>query len=217
VYLEPLLSSSQRSRACIVYHGIDEPTTVRQPTVVQGPYILAVGRLVETKGIEVLIRSAGMLHQQLRNVRVAVVGDGPLRGQLEELAQKLNIAAFVTFLGSVDPAAVPQLMRESCFVVVPSQREAFGMVCLEAMVSSKAVVGSRVGGIPEIVVDGETGILVPPDNPAALASAIDLLLQDPPQAEAMGRRGRERALRAFTWDRTVGAYLEAYRNALKCV
>jgi len=94
----------------------------------------------------------------------------------------------------------------------PSLYEPLGIVNLEAMACETAVVASRVGGIPEVVADGETGVLVPPDDPAALAEALNALVRDPGRAAAMGRAGRERAVTEFSWEavaaQTVALYAE---------
>jgi starch synthase len=96
--------------------------------------------------------------------------------------------------------------------VCPSLYEPLGIVNLEAMACGTAVVASRVGGIPEVVSDGETGLLVPPDDPGALAGALNSLLRDPGRAHAMGERGRERAIADFSWPaiaaQTVALYSE---------
>jgi alpha-maltose-1-phosphate synthase len=107
---------------------------------------------------------------------------------------------------------VIQLLTHATVFTCPSLYEPLGIVNLEAMACGTAVVASDVGGIPEVVTDGETGLLVPPDDPGALASALNSLLADPGRAEAMGRRGRERAIAEFSWpaiaEQTVALYAE---------
>ena len=102
----------------------------------------------------------------------------------------------------------------AAIVVVPSLGEGFGMVALEAMERGRAVVASAVGGLPEIVADGTTGVLVPPADPRALAAALASLLADPDRGAAMGRAGRRRALEAFSQERCTARIDELYREAL---
>jgi starch synthase len=105
-----------------------------------------------------------------------------------------------------------QLLTHAVAFACPSLYEPLGIVNLEAMACETAVVASRVGGIPEVVADGQTGLLVPPDDPASLADALNTLVRDPGRARAMGRAGRERALTEFSWDavaaQTAALYAE---------
>jgi glycosyltransferase involved in cell wall biosynthesis len=150
-----------------------------EPTVPPsfGP-LLGVGRLVPEKGFDLLVRAAALTGQA-----AIVVGDGPERAALEELAGSLR--ADVTFTGEVHPSELAARYHQARVVVVPSRREGFGMVAAEAAAAGRAVVGTRVGGIPEVVADGESGILVPPDDLDALVAALGMV--DP----SMGRRGPE--------------------------
>ncbi len=148
-------------------------------------------------------------------IRLVIAGSGPLGTDLKHLASELGVTEQVRFLGSVGPPAVRRLMERSAFVVVPSHWEAFGMVCLEAMVGGKAVAGSSNGGISEIVVDGTTGLLVPPNDAERLARAMSSLWHDRNRADEMGQNGRRRALAAFTWEQMLDRYETAFRDAVQ--
>jgi glycosyltransferase involved in cell wall biosynthesis len=150
---------------------LGEPTS--PPTF--GP-LLGVGRLVPEKGFDLLVRAAALTDQA-----AVIVGDGPERGALEDLATSLR--ADVTFTGEVAPEELVARLRQARVVVVPSRREGFGMVAAEAAACGRAVVGTRVGGIPEVVADGVSGVLVAPDDLDALVAGLGAV--DP----AMGRRG----------------------------
>jgi glycosyltransferase involved in cell wall biosynthesis len=127
--------------------------------------VLAVGRLVPEKGFDVLIRSVAATGDPL-----VIVGDGDIRPALQSLTTSTN--ADVTFAGSVDPAELARDYAAARLVAVPSRREGFGMVAAEALASGRAVVGTRVGGLPDLVTDGVTGTLVAPDDVAALVVAL---------------------------------------------
>jgi starch synthase len=110
---------------------------------------------------------------------------------------------------------VVQLYSHAAVFVCPSIYEPFGLINLEAMACSTPVVASRVGGIPEVVVDGETGLLVEPGDPAALAAALRRVLDDPARAARMGEAGRRRVEAHFSWDRIADRTLEVYQQAIE--
>ncbi|HEU4401134.1 MAG TPA: glycosyltransferase [Candidatus Polarisedimenticolia bacterium] len=173
----------------------------------------AVGRLDEPKkGLSVLLAAARILVREVPEIRLALVGDGPARALLERRAAQEGVSHRATFTGERrDIAAV---MRALDLLVLPSIWEGFGLSLLEAMAAGLPVVASRVGGVPEVVVDGETGVLVPPGDPQALASACAALLRDRPRLERLGRAGRERVERLFRIERLVRETADLYRGLL---
>lgn len=144
--------------------GIDRVPSPPTPPPPEGP-VLAVGRLVPEKGFDVLIRAVAETGD-----RLVIVGDGEIRPALESLTRSTN--ANVAFAGSVDPGELARDYAAARLVAVPSRREGFGMVAAEALAAGRAVVGTRVGGLPDLVTDGVTGTLVAPDDVAALADAL---------------------------------------------
>src|SRR5207245_2236045 len=152
-------------------------------------YVAAVGRLVPQKGFDVLLEAFARLDAP--EVDLLIAGDGPERRRLEALRERLGLGARVHLLGAVDRATVASLYRGARLVACPSRWEGLPLVCLEAMASGRAVVASRVDGIPDAVGDGETGLLVPPEDPVVLAAALGALLEDGPRRER--RAGRRRA------------------------
>ena len=145
------------------------------------PLVIAVGRLVPVKGFDVLARAAGMV--KTAGTRILIIGDGPERARLSH-------AAGIELLGGRDDAAA--LLAAGDVVVSASRSEGFPQTPIHAMAAGLPVVATDVGGTPEIVVHGRTGLLVPPDDPAALAGAIDALLGDGARAAALGAAGRAR-------------------------
>ena len=148
--------------------------------------ILCVARLAPEKGIDTLLDAM----KRLPDARLIVAGDGPERTALESRAGK-NVA----FLGFVED--IPALLGQVAIVAVPSRSEGLGLSALEAMAAGKPVVASSVGGLREVVVHGETGLLVPPGDPDALAEALKSLFEDPERARKMGEAGRARIRAEF--------------------
>ncbi|HEX6900840.1 MAG TPA: glycosyltransferase family 4 protein [Thermoanaerobaculia bacterium] len=155
-------------------------------------YLLFVGRLRIRKGVEVLLEALRELRRRNPAAIVRIAGDGEHRGRLERKAGEVGLGPAVAFLGSRDAAGVRTLLRGAAALVVPSTYEGMPLVILEAMEAGVPVVASRVSGIPEVVVDGETGWLVPPEDPEALAKALEEALADPEEARRRGAAGRAR-------------------------
>lgn len=193
----------------LIHNGVPDARIVPLPRPVPGPTIGAVGRLSPEKGYDVLLQALS----SLPGVTAILVGDGPDRGRLELLARDLDLGERVIMTGwQADP--LPWLPTFDVFVV-PSQLEAASLAAIEAMLASRPVVASDTGGLPEVVVDGETGLLVPPGDAAALAAAVRSLLADAPRLKRMGARGREVARRKFGLSRMVLGYESLYRELLE--
>ena len=186
------------------------PETNGHQSVLPPGYLLTVAKLHSRKGIDVLLRAIPQLEETGPTPPLVLVGDGPEQARLEALAKTLGIATRVYFLGDLPLEQVAPLYRHCRFLVLPSRFEPFGLVLLEAMAAGKAVVATRVGGIPEFVQDGETGLLVPPEDPAALAAAIRRLLEEPSLADRLGARGQALFRRTYTLERVRSEYLALY-------
>jgi len=170
--------------------------------------VLTVSRLTkidEAKGIDHLIQA---LAATPSSVHLRVVGDGDDRPRLERLARAAGVASRVTFSGQVDDATLIELYRRCSLFALPSVREGFGLVFLEAMAAAKPVIAARAAALPELVRDGETGLLVPFSDRQALAAAINALVADPALAAILGNRGRQRVLREFGFHRFAGQIAE---------
>jgi glycosyltransferase involved in cell wall biosynthesis len=182
----------------VVYNGISAP-----PLVAPDPHgpVLCVARLVPKKGIDVLIRSAGLLAEAGRAIDVEIVGDGPQRAELEALAGSIGIEDRVRFLGALPAPGVEAAYRRASMFALPCRIDAAGdrdgmpTVLGEAMLRGIPVVSTDLVGIPELLRDRETGLLVPPDDPAGLAQALDGLACDPRLAADLALKGRAHALR----------------------
>jgi phosphatidyl-myo-inositol dimannoside synthase len=172
--------------------------------------IFACRQLFPRKGIRFLVEAAAQLKPRFPDLKVVVAGDGFERPDLIALAERLDIARDVTFLGWVPNSELPPYYRAAALSVIPSLEEGFGIPAAEAMGCETAVVASDAGGLPEVVEHGVTGLIVPRGDASALAEAIGELLADPARRARMGRAGRERALRLFDWDRSAEQFEQIY-------
>ncbi len=166
-----------------------------------------VGWLHEFKGHRYFIDAAANLADKA-NIKFVIVGDGPFRSELEAQASSSPAGKRVVFAGQ--RSDMPEVMNALDILVLSSLREHFGRVLIEAMACGKPVVATNAGGVPEIVVDGETGLLIPPRDPLSLASAIGRLAEDSPLREKMGRAGAERAENFFSAERHAEAVQRIY-------
>ncbi|MBP7600645.1 MAG: glycosyltransferase [Thermoflexales bacterium] len=184
-----------------------------EPIPERGPIVFA-GRLQRQKGVHVLLDALARLNLPI-DQELVVVGDGPERSVLEAQAERL-MPGRVQFVGHQDYEGVRAWYRRSRFAVVPSVwYEVFGLSVVEPFAVGRPVIGSRIGGIPEVIEDGRSGLLVTPGDPVALADAIDWLLSHPVEAAAMGAAARERAESAFGPGAHYNHLLRIYENALR--
>lgn len=158
-----------------------------------GPLVACVARLVPVKGVSHLLEAVPMVRAVVPQATVVFVGDGPLRGELEQRAAALRLDGAVAFLGLRQDVA--DILALCDVAVLPSLNEGMGRAAVEAFAAGRPVVGSRVSGIQDVIVDGQTGFLVPPAHPQALADAIIRCLTNPDLADAMGRRAQAEAER----------------------
>jgi glycosyltransferase involved in cell wall biosynthesis len=182
------------------------------------PLVTAVGRLIEVKGLHVLAEAADSILAANSNAHIAIAGYGPMRERIEQTIARSSAKDRIHLAGTLDRAEVAQLLAESDLFVNPGvvdsrgRAEGLGITTLEAMASGLAVVGSRVGGIPETMVDGVTGVLVPPGDVGALAAAVGRLLDDEPMRRRMGEAGRVMVKEKFAWPVLAEQVIEVYRE-----
>jgi glycosyltransferase involved in cell wall biosynthesis len=200
-----------------VYSGIDlrriDAVPAAPPLFPASTRVIGtVGHLAGHKGHTYLLQAIPILHRLVPDLRLVIIGDGALRPQLEAQAAALGITAQVQFMGFRHD--VLALLQTFEVFVFPSYLEGLGTSLLDAMALRKPIVATRAGGIPEVVQDGVTGLLVPPRNPQALAQALGVLLQHPAQARAFGNAGRARVEQYFTAEHMGRCTLEAYERML---
>ena len=178
----------------IVHYGID-PDGEPSPYAGAAPRLLCVGRLIPIKGHIVLLRAFAEAKRDLPDLQLDIAGRGPLEPALKAVAGELGISDSVHFLGHVNP--IQSAIENASVVVVPSMGEGFGMVALEAMERARPVIAAAIGGLGELVRDGETGVLVPAGEAEPLRAAIVRVAGDLELARRMGEAGRRRALTRF--------------------
>ena len=200
-----------RDRSCVVRVGTRRPAIEPGP-IPDSPALLCLGRLVRIKGFDLAIAVLPRVLDEFPSVRLSIAGDGPERASLERQARELGVDGAVDFLGWVGASDVPALIDAASIVVMPSRADAFPLAGLQAAFMARPVVAARVGGIPELVVCGETGLLVEADDAACLADAILLLLGHPEEAERLGQAARRRSLELFDFDRIADSYHDLYRR-----
>jgi glycogen(starch) synthase len=177
----------------VIPSGVDLPRGVGSEA--EPPEILFAGRLSPEKGVLELLEAS-------QGLELVVAGDGPLRRRVPGA------------LGFVPHDQLQRLYARAAVVACPSRREGFGVACLEAMAHGRPVVATSVGGLRDLVVNGETGVLVPSGDPAALRTALDRLLADRELRRRLGTAGRERAQRHFSWQAVTDATLDVYAEAV---
>jgi len=206
----------QRERASVIYNGVDvrrfRPRRYRTPKQ-SNIEIGCVARLSHEKRHDVLLQAIAQLAPKYKNVRLHLVGDGPSRGALETQAGYLGLGRNVRFLGLRND--VPEWLRAMEVLVLGSATEGLPLTILEAMASGLPVVATSVGGVPEMVEDGVNGFLVPPEDPVALAAALERLVKDRDLRLRMGRKGREIAVKKFSLDIAVRKHEELYLKLLR--
>ncbi len=189
------------------------PIRSARPQLDGPPTVAFAGRLVATKGIGVLLDAFAQIATTLPEARLVIAGDGPEREALTQRTHQLGLSGQVDWLGHLSRDDAEAAFASAWVQAVPSTwEEPFGLVAAEGLMRGTAVVASEIGGLAEIVVDGETGALVPAGDPTALANALLPILSDRDRAEALGRAGRQRALAHFTESRLVDAFEALYRQ-----
>lgn len=191
-------------------------TVARDRWGIEGPFLLFVGRLASNKGLLELADAFAPLARRDRSAHLLLVGaDGGMAARWDARVGSLGIAPQVHRVGYVESDAdLAALYREARATVLPSEYEAFGLVLLESMSQGTPVIASRVGGIPEFVEDGRSGLLVPPGDRSALAGAIERLWSDAALARQLGEYGRREVVPRFAWDEIAGRIDALYAEVL---
>ena len=212
------LGVTRPGKATVIHNGVDTTrrwhAADRQAlgTPELAVIVTLVGRLTEQKGVDVLLMAVAMLKDLHDLMRVWIVGDGPLRGRLEEQAAGSHLGEVVQFLG--DRSDVPSLLAASDIFVLPSRYEGLPMTLLEAMAAGLPCVATDVGGNGELVDHSVTGWLVAQENPRELANRLGVLIEDGALRRRLGRAAREKAQR-FDLDRMVARTFEVYETVLR--
>lgn len=194
-----MLFSDQRywEKLRIVHCGVDPDRYDGGPRAGAGKRILFVGRLAAVKGVPLLVEALARLQSTHPDAHLTIIGDGPDRNALEAKIAHMGLAGMVDFVGYADEAGVAAHLARADLFVLPSFAEGVPVVLMEAMAARLPVIASRVAGVPELVIDGESGFLVPPGDVETLTARIELLLADPDRRQAMGEAGRAKVIREY--------------------
>jgi glycosyltransferase involved in cell wall biosynthesis len=211
-------------RAAVVYYGVDdkyvpEPRDeqlARRVGCTGAPLLMYLGSLTPRKNVSVLISAMRFVLDERPEARLCIVGRGECESELRGQAAELRLSHAVSFAGLVPEKEKVAWYNLADIFVHPSRLEGFGFAAAEAMACGKPVVASRAGSLPEVVADGETGLLCDPDDSSSFSQAILRLLTDRPLAIAMGHAGAAKARREFSWDRCASETLHMYEEAVTC-
>lgn len=191
--------------------GVDLSRFAPAPCAERPLTIGIVKSLAATYGVDLLLRAFAGLPE---TCRLLIVGDGPQRAELEALALELGIAARTEFVGAVTHIDVPTWLNRLDIYVAPSRQESFGVAVIEASACALPVVVSDVGGLPEVVRDGETGLVVPRDDVPALQAALQRLVRDAALRDRLGRAGRAHVVRTYEWGHCIELMERCYARTL---
>jgi glycosyltransferase involved in cell wall biosynthesis len=202
----------------VIPYSVDPlPEPAPRPARRDGFAVACVARLMPQKGHVYLLEAMARVTRQVPGSRLLLAGEGPLRGELEIQARQLGLNELVSFLGIVPRAQLPELLAQTDVVVLASRWEGLPVALIEVMSAGKPIVASNVGGNPELVVDGENGLVVPPADPGALAEALLRLAHDAPLRERLGHASRRRFEQGgFSPPEVAARTLEAYHLAAEC-
>lgn len=204
----------------VIYNGINPEIYQRQPPpslsslglAEELPVVGTVARLERRKGVRYLIEAVPLIESGYGPVNCVIIGEGPEKDALEERVRQMRLTERIKFLGFQEDIA--QFIQLFDVVVIPSIQEGQSIFCLEALASARPVVASAVGGIPEMIRDGETGILVPPANPEAIARGVIALLRDRELAQRLAEKGRQLVVSEFSQSQMLRKIEEIYEKVL---
>jgi glycogen(starch) synthase len=199
-------------RSSVIYNGLEMPTLVPTPLPWDPPRILCLGRLSREKGFDLALMAFASLADRFPDLHMTIAGDGPERKFLESETVRLGLSSMVDFLGWVPPDRVPELINTATIVILPSRSEGLPLVVAEAGFMNRPAVATRVGGLPEVVSDQKTGVLVDPENSRQIANALADLIIHREKTLIMGQRARQQAKERFNWDQFVNNYTALYRR-----
>jgi glycosyltransferase involved in cell wall biosynthesis len=210
------ICNKTKSNIHVIPNGVDfyDIQSIQTTDKLKHPAILVVGGLVKIKGMDVLLNAIPIIIKKTPDLHIYIAGSGSEESKLKKLVNKLNIENYVDFLGFLSGEKKYTYYKSADIYVQPSRYETFGIAILEAMACGKTVVASNVGGIPFLVIDGETGLLFENGNVRDLAEKILNLLNDKELREKMGKAGKKRA-EEFTWDKIAKQTVEVYKEILK--
>ncbi|HZP17583.1 MAG TPA: glycosyltransferase, partial [Terriglobales bacterium] len=199
----------------VVYNGVDASEFAPTEETASPVTVLSVGNLIPVKGHDLLLRAFARVTSQFDDCRLVIIGEGPERRKLDQLAHRLRISERVRFLGRQSRGEVAAAMANCAAFVLPSSYEGLGCVYLEAMACGKPVIGCHGQGIAEIIRDGKNGLLVTPGDELELADALRTLLRDPHLRRTLGTAARQTVLDGYTLEHQARELVDLYRECVR--
>jgi len=221
---EAQVAGAEEKKLYLIPNGVDtkrfnpslDGNAIRERYSIKDKFIVfTIRHHVPKNGIEYLIKSIPLVIKEINNVIFVIGGNGPLHRYYKSLARKLGVSKNVIFTGSIPQKKLPYYYAACDVFVIPSVIEAFGLVTIEAMACGKPVIGSRVGGICDIIEDGVNGYLVKPKNPREIAEKIILLLENPALTSKMGIEGRRIVDEKFDIDERINKIVHLYKELVQ--
>lgn len=210
-----LALGAREERLVSIPHGVwtrdFRPADTYAVRTAQTPYIAYIGSMIRRKGVDVLLEAFARIHPDFPQVRLRLAGTGPLLDDLKARAEALGISDAVDFVGVLRDRPKVEFLQQALFMVCPSRGEPFGIVNVEGLAAGVPVIATRVGGIPDIILNGETGYLIELDNPADLAGRMSELLASEEKRMKMAARALTRA-GEFDWETITARYEALYRE-----
>lgn len=194
----------------VIYNGLSKVDSPCRPLSINPPVLLMIGRLTEEKCFDVAFHALKILVKKHSDIRLILVGGGHLFSELTQLKQRLALSAHIQMTDFVHPEKITCYIDQASLVLVPSSYESFSLVALQAAMRARPVVASAVHGLKEVVVDQETGRLIAPNHPVALAQTVDALLSDVHCLETMGKSAQQRAHQLFGIENCAQQYVKLF-------
>ena len=176
--------------------------------------IITVSRLVPKNGVDILIRAIAEVKKKIPDVRCQIIGDGAERDNYRSLVNEYGLERHITFLGEISHDELPRYLHNADIFVRPSRSEGMGNAFVEALAAGLSIIGTPVGGIPDIIEDGKTGLLARVDDPQDLAEKIISIFNNPSYGQTLSRTGLEKIEKKFSWDNIAGEYRAIFHQAL---
>jgi len=208
------LAPGTQDRISLIPFGVSIPTEITPMPPVNPLKICFIKSHRPIYGIDVLIRAVATVRESFPDVQLNLAGDGPITAELQTLVTNMNLTDTVRFVGRVDHQQIQSFVAEHHLMAMPSHMESFGVAALDAAAVARPVVATNVGGIPEVVDDGRTGILVPPGDPKRLAEAIIKLGSDVDLINNMGQAGLRMVKDRFAWNKSLDMMAELYERLI---
>ena len=203
---------SLAGKTSVIHNGVSEPVPPSAGPDTGRPFLLCARRLVRDKGVDLAVSMMAHVRRRFPDIRLVIAGSGPERSHLERQVAASGLGDAIEFLGPVAADEMPRLIAQATIVLLPSRSEGLPLIALEAAWLARPIVGTAVGGIPEFVVHGHTGLVVPPEDPVALADAVCELLGHRQRLAEMGHAAIERVRTHFSWEEHVSRYDDLYRR-----